>query len=221
MIPLRTFAATIHLFAAGDGRLIIADADGADAIEFAAGILPGDVTVRQNAAGDILLLIGAGNDRVTILGGLANPANRIEEVRFDDTTVWSATDLIGFSLTGTDASQNLIGSSFDDVVDAGGGDDIVAGADGDDQLSGGAGSDVLAGEAGDDKLAGGSGADILDGGVGDDTFIYNLGDGQDPITDEDGFDVVLLGPGIAPGSVSVTRDGKDLVLRISQTRVTG
>ena len=204
-----------YLFAAGDGRLIIADADGADAIEFAAGILPGDVTVRQNAAGDILLLIGAGNDRVTILGGLANPANRIEEVRFDDTTVWTATDLIGFSLTGTDASQNLIGSSFDDVVDAGGGDDIVAGADGDDQLSGGAGSDVLAGEAGDDRLAGGSGADILDGGLGDDTFIYNLGDGQDSITDEDGFDVVLLGPGIAPGSVCVTRDGKDLVLHFA------
>ena len=204
-----------YRFAPGDGRLIITDLDGNDAIEFAAGILPGDVIVRQGQSKDIILLVGSGNDRVTIVDGLIKPANRIEEVRFDDGTIWSGAQLLGFSLLGTDDSQQLLGTELGDVIAAGGGDDIVDGALGDDDIDGGAGSDLLNGGAGNDALTGGAGADRIDGGLGDDTFTYNPGDGQDTIISDDGADALVFGAGILPGDITVERKETDLILRFA------
>src|SRR5262245_12042493 len=59
--------------------------------------------------------------------------------------------------------ENVIGSSFDDVL---------TGAAGANMLSGGAGADALNGLDGDDELAGGDGGDSLDGGAGSDTASY-------------------------------------------------
>ena len=41
----------------------------------------------------------------------------------------------------------------------------------------------LAGGAGANLIVGGTGSDIMIGGGGADTFVYNLGDGSDRITD--------------------------------------
>jgi Ca2+-binding RTX toxin-like protein len=60
--------------------------------------------------------------------------------------------------------EDVIGSSFDDV--------IAATADAN-HLYGGAGADVLDGSAGDDYLDGGAGADTLIGGYQDDVFIVD------------------------------------------------
>ena len=79
------------------------------------------------------------------------------------------------------ATENLIGSAFNDtlsgdggsnIIDGGAGNDSIYGGAGDDTLLGGAGIDSLYGEAGDDLLVGGAGADTLNGGTGTNTASY-------------------------------------------------
>lgn len=65
------------------------------------------------------------------------------------------------------------------------GNDTLTGSDSGyvDVLNGGAGDDTLNGGSGNDVLNGGTGNDVLSGGTGNDTYVYNLGDGFDRITD--------------------------------------
>src|SRR6185312_15633181 len=63
-------------------------------------------------------------------------------------------------------------------------------------------------------------------GVGD-TYIFNVGDGQDRITDvsyspADGYstlynDTLSFGAGITPASIQFVRSGNDLIFRVSAT----
>ena len=78
---------------------------------------------------------------------------------------------------GTDANDQLLGSTAGDVVlgfgghDAivsGRGDDVICGAAGNDRIRGGAGSDRVRGGDGNDRLRGGPHADTLRGEAGDD-----------------------------------------------------
>ena len=48
--------------------------------------------------------------------------------------------------------------------------------------SGGAGNDILRGLGGDDRLDGGADNDLLEGGGGNDTYVYDLGGGNDVVT---------------------------------------
>ncbi|MEM8572193.1 MAG: calcium-binding protein, partial [Pseudomonadota bacterium] len=98
--------------------------------------------------------------------------------------------------------ENILGSSFDDVlkgdagensIDGAGGSDTIVGRVGDDTLLGGDGNDRLSAAAGDDSLDGGSGNDVLIGGAGADTL--NGGDGNDTAdysTAASGVDVDFL-----------------------------
>lgn len=61
------------------------------------------------------------------------------------------------TLTGV---ENVIGSTFDD---------LLWGDDGPNRLAGGPGDDTLTGRGGDDELIGGDGSDVADGGAGADT----------------------------------------------------
>jgi len=62
--------------------------------------------------------------------------------------------------------------------------DVVAfGLNGNDTIKTGSGNDILIGGKGNDTLSGGTGNDTLTGGDGEDYFVFNLGDGQDTITD--------------------------------------
>lgn len=99
--------------------------------------------------------------------------------------------------------DNLMqGDSGHDTLFAGNGSDVLNGADGDDFLTGGNGNDVLHGGAGDDQLFGGNGKDRLVGGVGNDllvggkgpdVFVFEIGEGEDTISDfQVGLDVIEL-----------------------------
>lgn len=64
--------------------------------------------------------------------------------------------------------ENLVGSSFGDVLTGSNRANTIWGQAGDDQISGGGGTDVLWGGAGNDALSGGPGTDTVDGGAGTD-----------------------------------------------------
>ncbi|MCT4553414.1 MAG: matrixin family metalloprotease [Pelagimonas sp.] len=87
-------------------------------------------------------------------------------------------DAEAFALTqrwGSSASS-ITGSSLNDRIQAGGGDDSLAGFGGDDLLEGGSGEDALFGGLGNDTLRGGVGNDWIYGGDN----IYTIEDtGQD------------------------------------------
>jgi Ca2+-binding RTX toxin-like protein len=70
--------------------------------------------------------------------------------------------------------ENIIGSAFADKI---------TGDAGANRLTGGAGADVMNGMAGIDYLYGEAGNDILSGGTGADVFVFELGFGNDTITD--------------------------------------
>lgn len=135
---------------------------------------------------------------------------------------------------------DLSRSTGDNLVFAGNGNDKVKGGDGDEFAFGGNGNDELRGEEGNDYLDGGNGVDELRGGedagtatvvtttgnpvvtltVGDvltggkspDTFVYELGDGVDRITDfRVGQDKLKL-EGITLAQLKSTTDGQNLYI---------
>ncbi|MEM7060739.1 MAG: family 16 glycosylhydrolase [Pseudomonadota bacterium] len=107
---------------------------------------------------------------------------------------------------GSNLSEMLRGTMFDDVLDAGAGrdkvygrqgDDLIAGGTGNDRLFGGADEDTLDGSIGHDRLFGGYGSDLLEGGSGTDKLfgfegadeMYG-GRGYDRLFGEKGDDVL-------------------------------
>jgi len=94
--------------------------------------------------------------------------------------------------------ENAIGTSYDDTLSGGNGNnklqgmdgfDVLNGRDGNDTLIGGNGGDNLFGNDGNDRLKGGKGQDLLDGGSNSDVFIFAklndsvVGDKRDLIDD--------------------------------------
>ncbi|MGM4880576.1 cadherin domain-containing protein [Rhizobium leguminosarum] len=82
-------------------------------------------------------------------------------------------------------SANLTGSSGDNTITTGAGNDNINGGDGADTLNGGAGNDLIQGGVGNDTLNGGDGNDMLWGDVGND--VIRGGAGNDTISDDDRF----------------------------------
>ncbi|KIC41891.1 hypothetical protein RA27_00255 [Ruegeria sp. ANG-R] len=109
------------------------------------------------------------------------------------------------TLRGTERADVMEGYGGNDDISGGGGADIITGGSGNDLLLGGAGRDQLDGGDGDDILAGGIGRDILNGGGGNDTYLFDLGDGADSITDSSGFNTLRFGPGIVASDIQITR----------------
>ena len=103
---------------------------------------------------------------------------------------------------GTAGNDTLVGTS---------GDDSLAGLDGNDTLNGNSGNDTLLGGTGNDVLRGGTGNDGLDGDVGKDSYYYDLGDGNDVVTDYKGiyepldaitdYSDLYFGAGITPSMI--------------------
>lgn len=79
----------------------------------------------------------------------------------------------GGNCAGSIASELILGTAGDDMIDGKNGLDCVVGGDGNDQLNGGNDDDVLIGGSGDDTLDGGpkKDMDICYGGSGSNTYI--------------------------------------------------
>lgn len=141
--------------------------------------LGGDDRVEGTELGDTIYA-GSGNDYVKAEGG-------------DD------------FVSGGSGNDVLIGDEGNDVLIGGEGDDHLEGREGHDRLYGNRGNDHLTGGSGNDLIIGGIGDDELGDHYGDDTYVYNLGDGHDKITDYDGTDTLIFGSGIKPADVKLRR----------------
>ncbi|SFG10787.1 calcium-binding protein [Roseobacter denitrificans] len=183
--------------------------------------------------------------RLTLASQFASAAGfsgAFETLRFADGTEFDLTTAV-FETIGTDGDDIILGIRFggsskdvirgragNDTIYAYGanerdfgpnalfgeeGDDTLFGALGDDRIEGGAGQDTLDGDAGQDLLDGGVGDDLIRAGTGDDTVFYALGDGDDTLTERNGQDVIVFGPGISLDMLGFTRlNGDELEISI-------
>jgi len=199
-----------YIFNLGGGQDTISDYDptsgNLDTISFGAGITASSITFARNGM-DLVIGINGTSDQLTIRNWGSGENNRIERILFNNGTAWDVAyiqaQLPSAIITGTDGNNNLSGNGFYD------------------NIQGLAGNDTLSGYSGNDTLDGGAGNDNLNGGTGNDTYIFNLGGGQDTISDYDptsgNLDTISFGAGITASSITFARNGMDLVIGINGT----
>ena len=162
-------------------------------------------SVQLGRDGDDLMLDMSSTDRVVLKNYFSSAGYRIESIAFADGTSWDmAAVMARLTYNGTAGADYMTAvPGYANRINGLDGNDRIYGADKDDVLSGGAGNDVL------------------DGGRGNDTFLFNLGDGVDTISDYDAtgssLDTLRFGSGITADSVQLGRDGDDLMLDVSRT----
>ena len=203
--------ADTYIYFRGDGNDTITEAKSYNADQdtvILEDILASEVSLERDG-NDVILRIAESTDGAGDSGSIRLKESLdevfgegIEKIVFADGTTWSRSDVrqMLLDLAGTD------------------GDDDITGFNGGDTIDGLAGNDSISSAGGADTLTGGLGNDTIDGGSGDDTYIYNLGDGNDVITEtynNGSGDRLELGTGILASEVTVTRvlgDTNDILL---------
>jgi Ca2+-binding RTX toxin-like protein len=183
-----------YAFGRGSGHDIIRDRvdnilDGsADKLVFGSGIALTDVAFSRNGD-DLIITINDTGDSVKIEQQFRYDAwftwHQIETFQFADGTTLSNSDVQAILLNSTSGNDTLTGFGSDDLLDGGAGDDTLIGAD------------------------------------GSDTYKFGLGSGHDTIqewvsnTNLGSNDTVSFGVGVAPGDLTFSRNGNDLIIGIS------
>lgn len=96
-------------------------------------------------------------------------------------------------ITGTSSADIINARDGNDTVGAGGGNDLIQGGNGNDSINAGAGNDIIDAGNGNDTVDGGTGNDIILGANGNDTLLG--GAGNDLIAGENGDDIIDGGAG--------------------------
>jgi ELWxxDGT repeat protein len=86
------------------------------------------------------------------------------------TTPQQLSNRINLQLLSADGIENIIGSSFDDVLTGNSLANVIHAGEGNDTIVGGDGNDTIDAGEGDDVVTGGHGSDLLGGGDGNDVF---------------------------------------------------
>lgn len=202
-------------------------AEGTSTIEFGEGISFSNIKFRGQ--GEELFIYVNDNDSEGIIITEYRDTEHPLWLKFKDGTLINLSES-GMTFHQSDDSNDMTGSLNDDIIYMGNnggraygetGNNIIYGGDGDDEIKvafntdvqsgndkfyGGAGDDVLSSENGNDLLVGGTGDDYLFGGEGDDIYIYNLGDGNDYISDDGGNDKIVFGEGITLDDLSFRKE---------------
>jgi Ca2+-binding RTX toxin-like protein len=198
---------TYH-FDRGDGKDLIYDYGGTDAIEFGAGITPENLKLSAvtyynfDYASDRILEVDQGGGQIRISSSVDNQdyrprsgyadVGKFESFRFADGTVLDWTQLVARA------------GSFTVLPDLNG--------------------RVLVGTEFNDRLEGGVGEQTLQGGAGVDTYVFKRGDavvaeagdisGADLILDTSIGNIIEFGPGIAAGDLRFRRFGPKLLIDV-------
>lgn len=221
----------VFIFSRGDGADMIESTNSDDSvpgnsndiIRFTKGIRPEDVSITRHEL-SVTFSLNNSTDSIKVLNWFT-AAYTVDRVEFFDGTIWDF-DYIKNAINGaSDGDDTISGESGNDDLNGQGGDDILYGNEGNDTLRGGTGNDLLEGGDGDDILIGGAGNDRLHGGAGSDTFIFELGDGVDTISDDSwdygaswmDQDVLHFGENIRPEDIEINRSHFDLYLAIKGT----
>ena len=180
-----------YVFNLGDGADTISDyGTGTDVLRFGAGINPADVTLSASLTGqDLVISLANGTDKITVQNYFAAGAGG-HDYRIEQ--VQFADGTVWDSSTLTSAGANITGTAAAEVITS-------TGVDG-------------------DVITGGPGNDRINGGVLSDTYVFNLGDGADTISDYGtGTDVLRFGSGITPSDVTLAaaNGGADLVIALA------
>ncbi|MCA9466726.1 MAG: hypothetical protein KC643_14970, partial [Nitrospira sp.] len=145
-----------YVFTRGDGQDLIDDngVGDTDVLELH-GYTPGEVVVgRTGTTATVVLTFTGTTDQMTIVNEISNLTDTIEQVVFDDGTIWTDTYLATRLLTEAATAGN----------------DAITGFTSNDTLAGGLGNDSLFGMDGSDRyvFTRGDGQDLIDdNGVGD------------------------------------------------------
>ena len=186
-----------YLFNVGDGVDTIVDTsvfDAGNMICFGPGIALRDLHVAVED-GVLVIHVGTGGDAIRLPGfDPQDPfgSQTVDRLCFDHGVEVPFSQLLasGGTITGTDRVDALTGTSAKDVMVAKGGDDVIQGGKGD---------------------------DMLDGGSGNDTYLFNVGDGIDIITDETApanENCIKFGAGITADDLRVVVGTGNVVINV-------
>lgn len=181
-----------YYFARGDGQDVIHDVGGLIIDQDKLILLdlnPTDVRLVQSVS-NLLIFVKDTTDWLSIIDYF-QPTSAIEQIEFADGQIWDV-DRINRSLTtrfiGGVGNDRFFGSTKDDYLDGGAGNDTISG-----------------GISGNDYLIGGVGNDELNGDSGSDTYVFSVGDGQDYIFDDySGTNRIVFGAGISSANITVS-----------------
>jgi len=183
-----------YIFNVGDGQDTITDYTGTDQIIFGAGITKANIQLISDYANNksLIIKIGTNGDQITLKSFFSNSGSnyKIESLKFADGSVLDLTTGLTLSATKT-TGETLFGIYSNDI------------------LTGNIGADTIYGNEGNDIITGGKGNDIIDNSSfysGNDTYIFNVGDGQDTITDYTGTDQIVFGAGITKAGIQLISD---------------
>ena len=185
-----------YVYNLNDGADIISDSDGVDKISFGSGITANMLSYSREGND---LRISLNNDKsqsLLIKNHFANGTAQIEGIELADGNVLSLINK-GFTFQQSDIDDTINGTIYDDVISTLAGNDTVNAGDG------------------DDIVVGGAGCDNLNGGSGDDTYIYNIGDGFDMITETSGTDKIIFETGISLENLRLIKENNNLRILIN------
>ena len=181
-----------YIYNLGDGYDIISDSSGNDKIKFGEGISFADLKFANGDNNSLLIFLSEDKtEAIQINNFISNGNYRIEQLEFADGTTKNLSEM-GLTFDQYDCAETITGTDYDDVI------------------YGNGGNDTLYGGNGNDILSGGTGHDRLEGGSGDDTYVWNLNDGIDTISDYQGTNKIKFGAIIAQANLSFAQVGNNL-----------
>ncbi|MBL8563552.1 MAG: hypothetical protein JNN06_14870 [Gemmobacter sp.] len=148
----------------------------------------GEVVVRVTSPGSeastrVMLDLSDGNVKLDLVNGNLLRVSGDAALVSGPVTALEALGVLGISLKGNDANNQITGNGGANVLVGDAGSDRLTGNGGNDRLQGGEGADRLIGGTGADRLAGGEGGDRLIGGAGADDFLFAARCGRDRVED--------------------------------------
>ena len=180
-----------YIYNLGDGNDTINDVGGIDTIKFGAGITLENLAFMQTSD-NLNIWFHNQDGGISIENYFTNPDNKIERFELTDGTV--ITDITNH-ITAIGSNESIVLPYG--VLQAhlwGDGNTSATGNSLDNWLGGNSGNNTFEGKGGNDYFCDEQG--------GNDTYIYNLGDGYDCISDTNGNDTIQFGTGITTNNVS-------------------
>jgi len=237
----------LYIFNLGDGNDTVYDNPTQytidDTIKFGEGITKENI-IFNTQGNDLIVTYTNSTDSVRVIDFFYRYSqNNIENFVFADGTSYNFGEVLGLSavrgtgandtLSGSDQSEKIYGYSGDDSLEAGA-CDTVYGGEGNDTLTatqfsnyldGGDGNDSIIGGGNDNSvetLIGGIGNDYIHGGSSSHVYIFNIGDGNDTIFDENytsngRTDTIKFGEGITKENIIFASSNSNLVITFTNS----